>query len=211
MAGAQRTKKKGVERVENKDKVAKRNKKLEEANEGNSRACQKKEKARKKWEEQNAKQAQLEEAAQKAGSEAAVDAIRRQIKELQEEIKQGDVEMKEAEEEEANFQKQEDSTNKENMYDEMVVDDDYDPNKPIESIKSSNTNQQDISDLVKRLRDKGRIEDSSDVLNINIGIELRDTQAPLCWKDSARKPVIVVNCKFPKNRIYRIRIDVAFT
>ncbi len=209
--------KKKKERRVNPLKKAKKDEKKKAASEGRSKARESLSKRREKIAQNRAKKEKLEKQLENAEEEEAK-RMRAEIDTIMTELQDDEKAQQDAEAEEAKFKQDEDEADKEDEYSDMDVDDqkdgngekdqeegndENDPDKPISSTESMDP----VKFAVKLMKGLS-ISDRTEAIDLTRDIQLRNTQAVTCYKSGFGKPVIVVDCEFPKAIIYRIRKDI---
>ena len=206
-------------KVLNKGKEAARDARKKTANDGVSKARQTIEDGRQTMKERRDRQAELAKSLEAETEKAKKEAMKAELDRLEEELRNQDVEMKDAEQEEARFQREAEEAEKEDVHDlrdveeaekEDVHDSEElkDRDKPRKGIETSTTTQFDPNELADALLKGLRLSPPAEAIDLTSGVQLRDTQAILCYKNGFGKPAIVVDCEVPEWPIYRIRKDV---
>jgi hypothetical protein len=129
--------------------------------------------------------------------------MKMEIDTIENELQQAEQRLQAAQAEEAKFKKDEEDADNEDEYSDMEVDDENDPNKPKPSTESM-----DPAEFAAKLMSGLSISDRTQGIDLTRDIQLRNTQAVVCYKSGFGKPVIVVDCEIPDFPIYRIRKDI---
>ncbi|KAF8852999.1 hypothetical protein BDZ45DRAFT_694662 [Acephala macrosclerotiorum] len=192
-------------RIVNQEKEARRHEKKKLANDGISKARKALEDTRETKAQREARRKQLQDSLA-AASEEQAKAAKMEIDTIENELQQTEQRLREVEAEEAKFKKDEEDADNEDVHEEMEVifdDGGNDPDKPKPSTESM-----DPAEFAAKLMTGLSISDRKEGIDLTQDIQLRNTQAVVCYKSGFGKPVIVVDCEIPNFPIYRIRKDI---
>lgn len=194
-------------RVISQAKKTSKDAKKKTASDGISKARKSLEDAREVKAQREARQKELQKSLA-AASEEEAKAMKMEIDTIENELQQTEQKLQAAQAEEARFKKDEEDADNEDEYSDMEVDDEIDPDKPLDSIETETETGIDPTDIVEKLMQGVRLSDPAEVTDITKDALLRPKQKVTCYKDGFGKPAIVVDCEIPKWIIYRIRKDV---